>query len=379
MAKVDEKNTLDNDAVAPSALISDSAEGAGIQDNAKGFIVDLCVAAGCAGVPTADSKAWETWLDDVYRRPNLPSFEGRPEGHMKGAYFFDDLDGECAKRSLHFAWRRWAERAFLSGDPGAVALQRLLRLAIVAMQGDAPNSEDRVRALGGLGAQAEDILREWTAPARAQRLSGLQNKVGELVAGLKEATPADVLAAAARTGSDETMFYLRTRFILPEELWEAPDLARLVLCAASDALVGWSSGASMFPARDEHEHEHEHAESLARALTGTLSRGVPHLTHKGASLEERGSHADRVAAAIGLELRERRSEFYSKLYTAECTDKHRLSQGQPARYLAPERQDVAFRIAVCAFTGLNVANGVEPRRARKDAENTLSNARKRKV
>ncbi len=67
-----------------------------------------------------------------------------------------------------------------------------------------------------------------------------------------------------------------------------------------------------------------------------------------------------------------------ELYSSECQDKVSLAQGNTATTLDDARSKVAFRIAVRAFTGLNIANGVTPKEARTDAENALSKLRKEK-
>lgn len=347
------------------------------------------------GIPEPNTPAWERLVDDIAKRPNLsPQDDGAFVGHLSGAYLFDDPDGDRAWAALTFAHRRWAEHAVLTGKKEAIAIERLLRFVLLASTTVLPEKEraDRINIVAKIASGVVAYLRVWTKPGHETLMHDLIRGAGEYSAtAARESRGRDPIAmsspkelqAYARCTMDLMMFHLRMRFHMPEEFWEAPDLPRLVLARAADALVGWSRSARSFPNCDAYDGATPTPADAARdhlpqVLVGTLSRGVQDQTHKGATVAERRMCAGKVAQAIARELNEKREEFHERLCAAEGSDVLARSTGGRVRYLDEARQWVAFRIAHSALVGLYVAGEMEPKRARITAESRLSNAGKNK-
>lgn len=169
------------DPEAERAPRPDSESGAEpTQNTAAERIRQLVVAAGMCGMPTPNTAAYEIWLDDVFQRSNTPP----PRRHIPNAYFFDDADGRRAWAALVFAWRRWAERAATTGMPSVIAVEKLLRLAILAGEASATEEERdrRQQVVETVAKKAVEYLRSWTAPAREELLRSLVRDTGRLVA-----------------------------------------------------------------------------------------------------------------------------------------------------------------------------------------------------
>ena len=349
---------------------------------------DITMAGLACGMPMPGSPAMSTWISELALGLQPFASPGWLSGILPHSLLHDDHDGARACQALYFAWRRNAERAATTGDKFAVATERLLRFILIAATTSLSDEEQASRKAAVIAAatQANAHLRKWASPQRdpfAQFLlehpPGLQGGITPANESLQNRLRRE---AATRCGHDLINLYRRCDSYVPEEFCDEPDLVRTVVMRANDALIAWSNKSPIYPnceadgfggrpdptSRDES--------SLAPTLVGTLSRGLPHRTHSGSSFKERLAFAQKVASAIADELNSRREEFREKLFNGECQDALLVGTEREATELAKSRDVVAFRIAVCAFTGLNIANGVESPKARIDAENVVSKLRK---
>lgn len=299
-----------------------------VQPSAPDDPVRVLVAAAVAcGMPEPGTGAYEVWLDDVLHRSNLPPrSDGAPGGHISGFAFDDDPDGTRARLALMLARRRWSERASYTGLEGARAVASLLRFVLVAMGvgvRDAQVSKDeharRLEIVCKVGAIADEHLHDWIAPtARA-------------------------------------------------------DVARHLLERARGQLRDWSSNQPRrFPncPAIEERFNGEAGSHIASVLVGALASYEPHRTHGGATLAERNARADLVVRTIAQELNRRRAEFRDELVKAEAHDRGAYRTPQTTVHSDKARAHVARSIAVCAFAGLHIADGMEPDRARKHANDS---------
>lgn len=379
------------DGVPVTTPAQESTQATSVSKAVSHSVQDITMAGLACGMPEPGSPAMSTWISELALGQRPYASPGWLSGILPHSLLLDDNDGARARRALYFAWRRNAEQAATTGNEFAVATERLLRFILVAATTDLSDEEqfNRAAAVIATANQANAHLRMWASPQHDPLAQHLREHPPGLHGGVIPAneSPQDRLRreAAARCGHDFMNFYRRCDSYVPEEFCDEPDLVRTVFMRANDALIAWSSKSPTYPNREADgsgrrgpDPTSRDESNLAITLVGTLSRGLPHRTHSGSSPNERLAFAWKVASAIANQLNNRREEFRDQLFNGECQDALLVGMEKEATELAKRREDVAFRVAACAFIGMNVANGVEPKQARRDAENALSKLRKQK-
>jgi len=332
MAKVPGKKRGRHNA-APPATIPNPRRGAYVnipREVPADPVEQLRAAAIACGMPEPGTGAYETWLDDVFHRSNLPPrSDGTTGGHISGAAFDDDPDGTRARLALMFASRRWTERASYTGLAGARAIASLLRFALAAMGVGVRNAnlsqeeqERRLDSVCGVGRDAAKYLHEW---------------------------------------SDSTA---------------ETDVARYVLKRAHERLRYWASNQPLCfpncPADEDRLSDRRRGDSaIACILLGQLCAYEPHLTHGGATLDERNARANLAVQSIARELNSNREKFRDELMKAAALDRGAFRDFQTTNHRDKARESVARGIARCAFAGLYIANGVDESEARRRARKVL--------
>ncbi|MFO0556209.1 MAG: hypothetical protein U0271_47975 [Polyangiaceae bacterium] len=395
-ARVTGKETPQGDEVSPDSIASnppaqEASKATSVPQTVSSHSLQDIITAGLAcGMPMPGSSAMSTWITELAIGLTPYASPGWLSGILPHSLLHDDHDGVRACQALYFAWRRNAERAVTTGEKFAVATEQLLRFILIAATTGLSDGEqaNREAAVIAAASEANDHLRKWASPQHDPFAQYLRENPPGLYGGITPAneSPQNRLRreAATRCGHDLTNLYRRCNSHVPEEFCDEPDLVRAVVMRANDALIAWSNKSPIYPNREadgfgrRRDPTSRDESNLAPTLVGTLSRGLPHRTHSGSSFKERLAFAQKVASAIADQLNSRREGFREQLFNGECQDALLVGTGSEATELAKRRDDVAFRIAACAFIGLNIANGAEPKQARKDAENALSKLRKQK-
>lgn len=296
----------------------------------------------------------------------------------RNRYLGDDPKGARAVTALRWARRRWDERATSTGTDGAVALHRLLALAVAAMRSDLDvvlGKDDRRRAVVKLGDDAWRVLSGWdrTVAAARERANGkllLQRQSGTVdpateeecrrLDGLQDLAPMTVETARPAARSHD---------------WTVRNAA---VCTLRDRLLGhlqhvamsvyhgqrmWNATAfpncpaSVLDCGGPVDPEGRDASSTVVAV-GALQYLAPYLTHRGESFEERSASVARVVHCIAARWNAQQTDWIERLQGAAAVsdatkDPGRLQSAQVA---------VAQEMTRAAIAGLLDANG-EPRTA----------------